>query len=87
MGKSASIAFLRALTASASPVRVYATERQLTGTPYIHHAYVYKGNKVVMACTHRHGARGGAGGEKARVCAERMLRKYLRETTVTPRTK
>lgn len=67
--------------------RVFASHRQLTGTPYIYHAYVYDGNKVVMACTHQHGERRShnpitgetknQGGPQAMACAERMLRKYL----------
>ena len=68
--------------------RIFGTTRQLTGAPYIHHAYVCDGNKVVMACTHRHGARRSLdpisgevknqGAPAARACAERMLREYLR---------
>jgi hypothetical protein len=33
---------------------MHVTTRQLTGTPRVHHAYIYAGNKVVAACTHRH---------------------------------
>lgn len=59
--------------------RVFASHRQLTGAAYIHHAYVYDGNKVVRACAHKHGLRTHRGGIEARACADRMLRKYLRE--------
>jgi hypothetical protein len=68
--------------------RVFATHRQLTGAAYIHHAYVCDGNKVVMACSHRHGERRvhdpitgdviRQGAVTARACAEKMLRKYLK---------
>ncbi len=58
--------------------KIIATERRLTGTPYIHHAYVYDGNKVVMSCTHRHGERGINGAVTAQRCAERMKRRLLR---------
>ena len=70
--------------------RVFASHRQLTGTPYIHHAYVYDGNKVVMACSHQHGERRShnpitgevknQGAVTAQACANRMLRKYLNRT-------
>lgn len=60
--------------------RVFATHRQLTGTPYIHHAYVYDGIRVVASCYHRHGERRSVqrGSISAMACAERMLRRYLR---------
>lgn len=61
--------------------RVFATTRQLTGTPYIHHGYVYDGNVVVRACNHQHGARGHEGAQKARACADRMLRQYLKNSS------
>ena len=55
---------------TSSKHRYFATHRQLTGTPYIHHAYVYDDNKVVMACTHRHGERTPhRGGVTAQACA------------------
>lgn len=68
-------------------VKLFATHRQTTAIPYIHHAYVYEGNKVIMACTHRHGERAPHhGGETAQACAERMLRKVLRrrKTSCSP---
>lgn len=62
------------------PSELRATTRQLTGTPYIHHAYVYDGNKVIASCTHRHGERRGAGPGivHAQRCAARMLRRAIR---------
>jgi hypothetical protein len=64
--------------------RYFATERQVTGRPYIHHAYVVDRvtGKVVASCMHGHGERGGHGGEKALGCAERMLRRLLRRGEV-----
>lgn len=61
--------------------RVFATYRQITGLPYINHAYVYDGNVVVRSCRHRHGARGRHGAQKAQACADRMLRQYLKDPT------
>jgi hypothetical protein len=60
--------------------RVFATHRQLTGIPYIHHAYVYVGNVVVASCTHKHGERRSvtSGAVTAQACAERMMRRFLR---------
>ena len=57
--------------------RYFATTRQLTGLPYLHHAYVYDRTtgKSVASCTHHHGERGGRGQEKAQRCAARMLRR------------
>lgn len=54
--------------------RYFAATRQLTGTPYIHHAYVYdrETGKPVLSCTHRHGRVTAAW-----TCAERMLRRVL----------
>jgi hypothetical protein len=63
----------------------FATHRQVTGTPYIHRAYVYVGNRVVLACPHQHGAgsRRGRGGQLAQACADRMLRRYLADCATT----
>ncbi len=52
-----------------------ATTRQLTGTPYLHHAYVYWGGQLEASCLHRHGERGRQGHRKAQACAGRMLRR------------
>jgi len=64
--------------------RYFATERQVTGRPYIHHAYVIDRTtgKPVYACLHGHGERGGHGAEKAQACAERALRRVLRRVRV-----
>ncbi len=60
--------------------RYFATQRQLTGLPYLHHGYVYDRTtgKPVASCMHHHGERGGHGAEKAQACAEKMLRRVLR---------
>lgn len=58
--------------------RIFATTRQITGTPYIHHAYVYEGNRVIRACKHPHGARTHRGAVLAQACADKMLREVLR---------
>ncbi len=63
--------------------RYFAAERQLTGTPYIHHGYVCYGNRVVRACTHRHGERSPhRGAIHAMICAQRMLRAFLRDAGI-----
>lgn len=54
--------------------RVYAITRQFTGAPRQHRAYVYAGNRVLVACPHRHRFY-----RTAQACAERMLKKRLRE--------
>jgi hypothetical protein len=51
--------------------RIFATHRQVTGPAY-NHGYVYRRNKVVMACKHKHRT-----GDAAEQCAAKMLRKYL----------
>jgi hypothetical protein len=68
--------------------RYFATHRQLTGTPYIHHAYVVDrmAGKVVAACSHRHGARDHRGGVTAQACAERMLAKWLKSIPIEQHT-
>jgi hypothetical protein len=58
--------------------KLFATTRQLTGTPMIHQAYVYDGNRVVMACKHQHGRNGRGGSGKPQRCANRMLDQYLK---------
>ena len=56
--------------------RFYATTRQLTGTGYVYHSYVYDRmtGRPIAACRHAH-----RHGRTAQDCAERMLRKVLRE--------
>lgn len=61
---------------------LFATTRQLTGTPLIFHAYVYSGvtGKVVQSCRHRHSRRAGkSGGYYADRCAKRMLAALVRK--------
>ena len=64
--------------------RYYATTRQLTGTPYIYHAYVYDraSGRPVMSCSHHHRTSGHSnkpGQRLAQECAERMLARQLRK--------
>ncbi len=49
---------------------LFATERQMTGTPLVHRAYVYSGNKAIWACAHNHRS-----SQHAMDCAESRLRK------------
>jgi hypothetical protein len=60
--------------------RIFAAIRQFTGLPYLYGAYVYEGNRVVMSCTHHHGERRAVPGTvSAQRCADRMLRKVLKQ--------
>jgi hypothetical protein len=58
--------------------KLFATHRQLTGMPYLHHGYVYEGNRAIWSCTHHHGERGRPGAVTAQACAERALRRLVK---------
>lgn len=61
-----------------SKALVPATELR-TGRYFVR-AYVYYGNKVAATCPHRHRRRlGKSGHHHAQKCAERMVRRMLRE--------
>ena len=55
------------------PCEFFPWTRQVTGLPYLHHAYVYEGVKVVSACSHAHRSRAAA-----MTCATRMLHRIRR---------
>ena len=50
----------------------FTATRQVTGPAY-HHAYVYRGNKVVRSCTHKHRSV-----RTAQRCADAMYRDLMR---------